>query len=57
MTSSSQFCPRCYMQMNVVGERRGGKAVVGAIVAGPIGIAAGALGKKKLHINVQNVGM
>jgi len=38
--------------MNVVGERRGGfsggKAVVGAIVAGPIGIAAGALGKKKI---------
>lgn len=52
MTSSSQFCPRCYMQMNVVGERRGGfsggKAVVGAIVAGPIGIVAGALGKKKI---------
>lgn len=25
----------------------GGKAVVGAIIAGPMGVAAGALGKKK----------
>ena len=37
--------------MRPIGERQGGfsggKAVVGAIIAGPIGVAAGALGKKK----------
>lgn len=45
-------CPKCGLgYMQAVGERKGGfsggKAVVGAVVAGPIGIAAGALGKKK----------
>lgn len=45
-------CPKCrnsYLQ--AVGERTGGfsggKAALGAIIAGPIGLAAGALGKKK----------
>ena len=48
-----QPCPRCgigYLQ--AAGERTGGfsgkKAVIGAVVAGPIGLAAGALGKKKI---------
>ena len=46
-------CPRCgtgYLQ--AIGERTGGfsggKAVLGAIIAGPLGLAAGALGKKKI---------
>ena len=46
-------CPKCgigYFQ--AVGERKGGfsggKAVAGAIIAGPIGLAAGALGRKKV---------
>lgn len=45
-------CPKCargYLQS--VGERTGGfsggKALVGAVLVGPIGLAAGALGKKK----------
>lgn len=45
-------CPKCYMgYMENVGERTGGfsggKAIVGAVIAGPIGLAAGALGKKR----------
>lgn len=44
-------CPQCQSFMIAVSERKGGfsggKAVAGAIIAGPLGIAAGALGKKK----------
>ena len=45
-------CPKCRLGMMIkVGERTGGfsggKAVVGAVIAGPIGLAAGALGRKK----------
>ena len=46
-------CPRCMIgYMRSIGERKGGfsggKALVGAAIAGPIGLAAGALGKKKI---------
>lgn len=46
-------CPKCHIGfLKSVGERKGGfsvgKAAIGAIVAGPIGLAAGALGKKKI---------
>ena len=46
-------CPKCGIGYLVsVGERTGGfsggKALVGAVIAGPIGLAAGALGKKKI---------
>jgi hypothetical protein len=38
--------------MKAISERKGGfsggKAALGAVIAGPIGIAAGALGKKKV---------
>ncbi len=49
---SMQLCPKCRMGfLSPVSERRGGfsggKAVLGAVVAGPIGLAAGALGRKK----------
>lgn len=46
-------CPKCraLYSMQQVGERTGGfsggKAAIGAIIAGPVGLAAGALGKKK----------
>ena len=45
-------CPKCYRgYLKAVGERTGGfsggKAVVGAVLVGPLGLAAGALGKKK----------
>lgn len=51
--SAPTECPKCRADyaMRPIGERQGGfsggKAVVGAIIAGPIGVAAGALGKKK----------
>lgn len=46
------ICPKCHMDMlEAAGERTGGfsagKAALGAVIAGPIGLAAGALGKKK----------
>ena len=46
-------CPKCrigYLQQisERIGGFSGGKAVLGAIIAGPIGVAAGALGKKKV---------
>ena len=46
------ICPKCYLgRLAPVGERVGGfsagKAAIGAVVAGPVGLAAGALGKKK----------
>lgn len=45
-------CPKCRRgYLIAVGERTGGfsggKAALGAVLLGPIGIAAGALGKKK----------
>ena len=44
------ICPNCRGYMQKVGERTGGfsggKAVAGAVIAGPLGIAAGALGRK-----------
>ena len=47
-----QPCPKCRIgYLTAVGERTGGfsggKAAVGAVVAGPLGLAAGALGRKK----------
>lgn len=46
----AQRCPSCGSAMKHIGERKGGfsggKAVAGAIIAGPLGIAAGAMGKK-----------
>ena len=48
-----QPCPKCRMVfLTAVSERTGGfsggKAVLGAVLLGPIGVAAGALGKKKV---------
>lgn len=45
-------CPKCGLgYFTAVGERKGGfsggKALIGAALVGPIGLAAGALGKKK----------
>lgn len=45
-------CPKCRMgYMQAVSERTGGfsggKAILGAALVGPLGLAAGALGKKK----------
>ena len=45
-------CPKCRIgYLTAVGEKTGGfsggKAVLGAVLVGPIGLAAGAFGKKK----------
>lgn len=44
-------CPRCGSMLKAVSERTGGfsggKAILGGVLLGPLGIAAGALGKKK----------
>lgn len=49
---SYQPCPKCGMgYLAPVSERKGGfsggKAAVGAVIAGPVGLVAGALGRKK----------
>ena len=54
-------CPRCAAgYLTAIGERTGGfsggKAALGAILAGPIGLAAGALGKKKVMYQCKNCG-
>lgn len=55
------MCPKCRMGfLNAVSERTGGfsgkKAVLGAVIAGPVGIAAGALGKKKVTYKCSSCG-
>ena len=53
MANNLLTCPRCagFCTLKPAGERVGGfsagKAAVGGILLGPIGLAAGALGKKK----------
>lgn len=58
---AGQTCPKCYLgYLRTIGERKGGfsggKAVVGVVLAGPIGLAAGALGKKKVTLQCSNCG-
>jgi len=54
-------CPKCrigYLQS--IGERKsgfsGGKAALGAFLVGPVGLAAGALGKKKVTYQCNRCG-
>ena len=55
-------CPKCRSANTIkpMGERTGGfsgkKAVVGGLLLGPLGIAAGALGKKKVMYQCTNCG-
>ena len=54
-------CPKCYRgYMQAVSERTGGislgKAAIGAVALGPIGLAAGALGKKKTTYRCSHCG-
>lgn len=58
---SFQPCPCCgigYLQ--AVGERKGGfsggKAALGAVLIGPVGLAAGALGRKKITYRCNRCG-
>lgn len=60
MSSSCIGCPRCKRTMIPIIQRTGGfsagKAAIGAVVAGPIGIAAGALGRKRTLYRCTNCG-
>lgn len=55
-------CPRChkFFTIKIMGERKGGfsgkKAVAGGLLFGPIGVVAGALGKKKKTYQCTNCG-
>ena len=54
-------CPSCKNGLlQAISERQGGfsagKALAGAVIAGPIGIAAGALGKKKITYRCNKCG-
>ena len=54
-------CPKCRVGfLQSIGERTGGfsggKAALGAVLAGPIGLAAGALGKKKITYQCNRCG-
>ena len=57
---SISMCPKCHGRLVAVSERTGGfsgtKAVVGAVVAGPVGVAAGALGKKLVVLQCEKCG-
>ena len=54
------LCPQCRGKLTAISERTGGfsagKAVVGAVVAGPVGVAAGALGKKLVTLQCTKCG-
>lgn len=58
--AATNLCPKCSGKLVPVGERTGGfsagKAVVGAVVAGPVGVAAGALGKKLITLQCEKCG-
>lgn len=54
-------CPKCRVgYLRAIGEKQGGfsggKAALGAITFGVVGIAAGALGKKKVIYQCQRCG-
>lgn len=56
----TKLCPKCGGALVAISERTGGfsgtKAVAGAVVAGPVGVAAGALGKKLTTVQCQKCG-
>ena len=55
-----KICPSCGGKLTAISERTGGfsggKAVVGVVLAGPVGLAAGALGKKLVTLQCENCG-
>lgn len=62
MAKVPKKCPKCKQKntMEMASERKGGfsggKAVAGGLLLGPVGIAAGALGKKKIQYQCSNCG-
>ena len=54
-----EICPKCHSIMKPISERTGfsvGKAAIGAVIAGPVGVAAGALGKKMVQYQCERCG-
>ena len=61
MSKVSVKCPKCgHMSVAPVGERTGGvslgKAAIGGILLGPVGLLGGALGKKKVTYQCKKCG-
>lgn len=63
MTKDYNFklCPKCKNGfLKAISERKGGfsggKAALGAVLLGPVGLAAGALGRKKTTYECDNCG-
>lgn len=57
-TPQTACCPRC-KSLSITADKKGfgvGKAVVGAAVAGPIGLIAGNIGSKKVRVTCLNCG-
>lgn len=57
----NNVCPMCRNAlMEPISERKGGfsggKAALGVVLVGPVGLAAGALGKKKVTFHCPNCG-
>ena len=56
--SDEIYCPKCLSTKIQAGEKGfgAGKATVGALVAGPIGLLAGTIGRKKVELICLNCG-